>query len=235
VKFGSLSHAVLVYDPFDAEQHKRLAWALEKHAKKAPFEGHRAAELSEDLMLCARSLMDQLKLKDMIDVVKVEGKSKARWFIDVEASTIADPDMVHGIHWEVLELPSILHAAIRNNHQIIVRRKVPMMGIPSNSDMIPIKSTTFNILLVVSHVVEETEDGSKQHNPRLVSKPLADLLANMAKESGRVTVNLEIVRPGTWKALCEHLERREKGYFHLVHFDVRGKISDETGGREEYV
>ncbi|RPA71610.1 hypothetical protein BJ508DRAFT_335872 [Ascobolus immersus RN42] len=233
VKLGSLSHAVLVHDPFDAEQHKRLAWALEKHAKKAPFEAHRASELSEELSICATSLMDQLKLKDMIESVRVEGKSRARWYVDVEASTISDHDMVHGIHWEVLELPNALPTGIRNNHQIIVRRKVPMMGIPSNLDSIPIKSTTFNILLVVSHVVEETSDGSKQHNPRLISRPLAELLAKISKESGKVTVNLEIVRPGTWKALCEHLERREKGYFHLVHFDVRGKISDETGGREE--
>lgn len=43
-----------------------------------------------------------------------------------------------------------------------------------------------------------------------------------------VDLNLEVVRLGTWEALKLHLERTHRlhgrGYFHIIHFDVHGKV-----------
>lgn len=83
-------------------------------------------------------------------------------------------------------------------------------------------SDTFNILLVVSRP-EGLESGHDIPN-RLISKLFFDLIQNLPEG----TVTIELVRPGTWRGLIDHLKNAKKRgkFFHLVHFDVHGVTSE---------
>ncbi|KAH6666034.1 hypothetical protein B0J14DRAFT_643340 [Halenospora varia] len=72
-----------------------------------------------------------------------------------------------------------------------------------------------NILVVVAR------PNSGQDVPhRLVSRIILEVLSTIPKASR--PVNLEIVRPGTFEALEEHLHVKSPGYFDLVHLDLHG-------------
>ncbi|KAL9075570.1 MAG: hypothetical protein Q9161_001643 [Pseudevernia consocians] len=55
---------------------------------------------------------------------------------------------------------------------------------------------------------------------------------NLNTQQSTSPINLEMVRPGTYEALQEKLESttREKGrgYFHIVHFDLHGRVRNHT-------
>ena len=58
---------------------------------------------------------------------------------------------------------------------------------------------------------------------RTISRPLVDAL-----ETGKVAARIDMVRPGTFKALVNHLEdRRDEhgdGYYHIIHLDMHGAL-----------
>ena len=45
-------------------------------------------------------------------------------------------------------------------------------------------------------------------------------------------VRVDIVRPGTYRAVVEHLRRTQQehgvGYYHIMHFDVHGAVLTHT-------
>lgn len=87
----------------------------------------------------------------------------------------------------------------------------------------------FNVLLVVARDLT--------HNPSLYSDVDASVATNallqiqkgLREANGEIQLNVEIVRPGTLAAFREHLQRAGNGYFHLVHFDMHGKVGTRKG------
>ena len=45
-----------------------------------------------------------------------------------------------------------------------------------------------------------------------------------ALHQAKLRVRVEMLRPGTYEALVNHLERHGTGYYHVVHFDVHGAL-----------
>ena len=80
-------------------------------------------------------------------------------------------------------------------------------------------------------VVTARPDGARDVGYRTVSRPLLGAL-----RQARVPVNVELVRPGTWAALREHLraatQRHGSGWYRIVHFDVHGAVLDGEGAGE---
>jgi len=58
----------------------------------------------------------------------------------------------------------------------------------------------------------------------LMSLPIILLRERLWEEHGLV-LNIEIARPGTWKAVGDHLKMRGPGFFDFVHFDVHGSVN----------
>ena len=94
-------------------------------------------------------------------------------------------------------------------------------------------SDSVNILLVVARRL--SVDASGQYQSRVPSFALAAIQnaqkkLNMRQCSPRI--KLETGRPRTYQALQKHLKRttREKGlgYFHMVHFDLHGRVRNHT-------
>ena len=60
---------------------------------------------------------------------------------------------------------------------------------------------------------------------------LAGVKSRLRSTKAVIDLNLEVVRPGTWEALKQHLEKSHRihgrGYFHMIHFDVHGKVKEQ--------
>lgn len=208
------------------------------------------------------SLMDQLNLHEVLtypypeDTVSgrsftghsakpvtetsTQGTRGRRWYVDIEGLWGGTAEsMIHGLHWEALENPEIWPSHLRPC--LIVRRKIPTNDILTHGPIIAIRSQSFKILLVVSHssaqAVPVQVGGGKVANPRLVARPLVDIIERLTKgiTGAAAPIQLEIVRPGTWKSLQQHLKTRGKGYFHLVHFDVHGKVTHDKAKKRDLI
>ncbi|RPA94798.1 hypothetical protein L873DRAFT_1792710 [Choiromyces venosus 120613-1] len=241
---GSYNITRILTDPFNAQSETRLRWALEEHAQKAPFEDQKAADISQELWGYSMSLMEQLRLTEIISSLSKSKKKRAseegmtpeasmqgikgkKWFVDIggwgwNSVEGAQEACMNGIHWEALENPDVWPTQIRPC--IIVRRRVPSANIVTRVPIVGVGSDTFRILLVVSHPMSVVTSGRKTASPRLVSRPLVDLVERLKTECG-APVYLEVLRPASWRALEEKLIQSEKGFWHLVHFDVNARVT----------
>ncbi|MFM6063075.1 MAG: CHAT domain-containing protein, partial [Microcystis panniformis] len=77
-------------------------------------------------------------------------------------------------------------------------------------------SPTINLLVVIARPDEESDV-----NYRTISRPLVELVNN-----GRIPINIDILRPGTYEALTKHLDEKGEGYYHVIHFDVHGGLME---------
>jgi hypothetical protein len=79
-------------------------------------------------------------------------------------------------------------------------------------------SSTLNILLIVARP-RTKQDVSY----RTISRPLVEGL-----RTANLHTRVDIVRPGTYQALFDHLENirtaHGPGYYHVIHFDVHGAL-----------
>lgn len=245
------SSIVTLVDPFDDDAEDGLAWTLEQYPTRQPFESHRARAVTKSLTIYGRKLLEQLGLSEILtnpdalappsgkngkDGSKDSGKSKEKdatpkaWILDVEG--LEAQGRFNSLHWEALENPQIWTVNMSLGARLpmlMLRRKITINQLSVQSSAITIKSNVFRILLVVTHSMSAGIANGTSGNPRLVAGPLMELVLKLTKErKGASPVHLEIVRPGTWGALIDHLEHRGRGWFHLVHFDVHARFDPET-------
>jgi len=89
-----------------------------------------------------------------------------------------------------------------------------------------------NILLVIARRLDERKGPDWEDvSPAIAYRSIMSIRSRLHKQNGRDIIHVEVVRPGSFEALQEHLERKtaEKGlgYFHMVHFDLHGEIRDK--------
>jgi len=76
------------------------------------------------------------------------------------------------------------------------------------------EQTEINLLIVTARPSEDQDV-----NSRTIQRPLVEVIIDT-----NVKVNPFILRPGTHKALIEHLQEKGSGYYHIIHFDMHGAI-----------
>ena len=63
-----------------------------------------------------------------------------------------------------------------------------------------------------------------------ISRPLVEAL-----ETGKIPAQIDMVRPGTFEALVNHLEEirdeHGEGYYHIIHLDMHGALLTLTSIR----
>ncbi|MEN8445786.1 MAG: CHAT domain-containing protein, partial [Cyanobacteria bacterium J06555_13] len=113
----------------------------------------------------------------------------------------------HALHWEALKDPK--HPTPLSVECLFTRKRFHqgLVGI----DLKP--SSTINLLVVTARPDEENDVGY-----RTISRPLIETI-----QQAQLRVNVELLRPGTFQALSDHLEGKE-GYYHIVHFDTHGGL-----------
>ena len=193
-----------------SKEREEIRWFLEDYAsdKGSPFETARALHcrelLSDKAIALHTSLgLDNLKLEDTKTLeIAVRKRDDAREFF--------------AISWELLEDPQLWPMDLK----VLVRRNIGDSN--SQRGRWDIADNGFNILLAV------TRPGfALDVDYRLISKRIVNIIDTLSSESLKVTIQL--VRPGTWVALKEHLNRYPLGYFQVVHLDVHGSLIESAG------
>jgi hypothetical protein len=87
--------------------------------------------------------------------------------------------------------------------QVIINKETPVL----------------RVLLVTSR-----PNGKYDVGYRTISRPLL-----AAVQNSQLPVQIDSLRPATYKALIQHLEGCEKGAYHILHFDVHGSVLDYAG------
>src|SRR6266700_5372705 len=125
---------------------------------------------------------------------------------------IAGSPGFHALHWEALKDPKLsqpiaLQAAM-------VRKNLRPQIVPASVRTSP----TINLLIVTAR-----PSGIRDVGYRTISRPSVEALRN-----ANLRVQVELLRPGTYKALENHLRevttKHGEGYYHVIHFDVHGAV-----------
>ncbi|KAF8535442.1 hypothetical protein BDD12DRAFT_344857 [Trichophaea hybrida] len=236
-----LNESLRLKDPFDAIKKADCRWYLEQYTQKSPFSIIKAQIAAGWLLEYPKALLDQLQLKDLVDLHVPEDNSQKLYIsIDISEDTVdnADSDStIHQLHWELVEDPSLW---TRNNVEVIVRRYIrppePAQGSTNQIQSWPLSNepgSSINILLVVARDTSSDPAVYSDVNPFTVLDIFIRLRNKLKAAGSSVRLNVEVVRQGTLQSLEQHLERSKilhgPAYFHIVHFDLHGAVRTPKG------
>ena len=230
-------------DPFTLDDEAETRWYLESFAPKSPFESTRAKRIAEKLEIYASQLGEGIRLLELasqfpqidqprlIELEVVEGNRDGE---------VDSPDAsIQRLHWELLEnclrhsrgpWPISVTRSIRNENDICGIKKVTSRAVEKISHH---PRNSFNILLVVARNLTFDESAHQDVDPGLTLRALLAIKRHLKMSNAPYELNVEVVRPGTFNALQEHLQRATEehgpGYFNLVHFDMHGIIGTHNG------
>ncbi len=126
---------------------------------------------------------------------------------NVRIEIVGEPPF-HALHWEALKDPQSPQPL--SLQAIMVRQNIkPPKGWAT---MRP--STTINLLIVTAR-----PRGTKDVGYRTISRPLVESLRQT-----NIPVQIDILRPGTYKELENRLRAVPTGHYHVIHFDVHGAV-----------
>ncbi|MGB7247505.1 MAG: CHAT domain-containing protein, partial [Phormidesmis sp.] len=202
---GQSEYPITVRDPFSDKQEQELAFYFEEWIR-FPFDeqvkAQRAAASVKDYgeRLFGEVFADADAYSDYKLACR-EGLTNLQ--IEIEGESPA----FQALHWEALLDPKLPRPFAVD---AVFTRKRLQRG-ATQVDLQP--SPMINLLVVTARPDEEKDVGY-----RTISRPLIEAITR-----GRLRVNVELLRPGTFEALAAHLERKA-GFYHIVHFDVHGGL-----------
>jgi tetratricopeptide (TPR) repeat protein len=203
-------YPIAVNNPFSEEAEERLAWYFEEHLEFPFTKQVRAQEAAGSITTYGEALFEQV-FKQNADVY-AEYRTILKAGLHDLFLEIAGTPPFHAPHWEALKDPNMAQALALQ--ATMVRKNLQPQPMPSSLHPSP----TINLLLVTARPSVERDVGY-----RTISRPLVEALRN-----ANLPVQVDIVRPGTYRALENHLREATtkygEGHYHVVHFDVHGAV-----------
>ena len=201
------NYPITVKDPFAAHQEQELEWYFEEWLCYPILDNVKAERAKASVREYGEELFKQVFQED----VKAYGKysqllNDSNDSLRIEIESIS-PEF-HAIHWEALQDPDLPRPFAIDS--VLIRKSVKPATIAANVREFPI----VNLLVVTAR-----PNGEQDVGYRTISRPLVEAIRN-----AQLRVNVELLRPGTYEALTNHLEAKGKGYYHIVHFDVHGAL-----------
>lgn len=217
-----------IYDPCSEEEHVAIIEHLEQLLPREYDFRSTATKVSTIIDTYRTKLFAQLDLglllpKTRIQIEVCDGGDQVQ---------APQTHTLHRLQWELLEDP---HHWNTPDPYVTLRRKVAPAVAGPNLERVCSWSTSdsINILLVVARRLDL--DASRGNEGVIRSSALPAIQKTQRRlntRQGSPRINLERVRSGTYQALQTHLEKttREKGpgYFHMVHFDLHGRVNKHT-------
>ncbi|MGD1943236.1 MAG: CHAT domain-containing protein [Leptolyngbyaceae cyanobacterium] len=200
------SYPVTITNPFDERDEARLEWYFEGWLRRPFLNTVTAAQVKNSIPTYGEALFEQVfqdrqayaayaNLRPQLNTVEIVVES-------------ASPDF-QALHWEALKDPDLPRPLALDC--TMVRR--PQQAITLAAQ--PNPSSTINLLVVTARPNEE-----KDVNYRTISRPLIEAI-----QQAKIPINVELLRPGTYQALENHLQAKGSGYYHIVHFDAHGGLA----------
>lgn len=206
---------------------------LETHVLNDPFAEGRAERAVTALRRYARNLSRQL------DLSFDDGSTVELAIDDRLAGGSDDRFTIHRLYWELLEESQALRLG---SYKLRVRRLLSpsisaVASVPYRRPLGPIPlahvKRTINILHIAARNRETSNGEPTDISPYMALGILAQISEHLQRHQCPLRLNITTIRPGSFDALTQHVERLEKegkrGTYHLVHLDVHGE-SDEKDG-----
>jgi tetratricopeptide (TPR) repeat protein len=211
VSFGDAAqYDVTVADPADQVGEARLAWYFEEHLRYPFLDKDLEQDATGRIVTYGAALFRQV----FGGLASQRYRALRDRAFDGGRIEISGSAGLHRLHWEAMRDPDLpVPLAVR----LPVTRRVDAMSDPFD---LPGPQPTLNILVVVAR-----PDGPGDVGYRTISRPLLDAL-----RTAGLPATVDLVRPGTWQALRDHLEtatgQHGPGWYQVIHFDVHGAFSD---------
>lgn len=203
-------YPITIQDPFDDNQEKELEWFFEKYLRWPFLQEHRANAARKGIQVYGETLFRQV-FESHPQVLREYGRIISHGASSLQFEIIGSPAF-HRWHWEALKdpdrpLPFALEAPM------VRSTFTPSVVTPTLQP-----SPTINLLVVTAR-----PRGRQDVGYRTITRPLVEGL-----RQAQLPVQVEIVRPGSYRALLEHLEQSRQvhgvGHYHLIHFDLHGAL-----------
>ena len=211
VGFGNAAeYEVTVTVPGDAARERLLAWYFEEHLRFPFLDRDKERQAVAQLKQYGAALFGQV----FGGAASHDYRRLREWSFDGCRLEIIGSAGFQLLHWEAMRDPELeVPLAV----QLPVTRRVAL--VPSRFEL-PGGQPTLNILLVTARPF-----GRKDVGYRTISRPLLDALRQAS-----LPVTVDLVRPGTWEALRDHLRDRKQrggsGWYQVAHFDLHGGFSE---------
>jgi hypothetical protein len=200
---------ITISNPFAEGEEEQLAWYFEEHLR-FPFTRNVQAKAAADSIntygeaLFGQVLADREAYAIYKDYLQA-GLNK----LQVE---IAGSPQFHALHWEAIKDPTLLHPLALQ--ATMVRKNLKHSTIRASVQ----RSPTIKLLIITAR-----PHGKQDVGYRTISRPIVETL-----RQANVPVQIDILRPGTYKALENHLRQTSarfgEGYYHVIHFDLHGSV-----------
>ena len=206
-------------DPF-ASLYEELRWYIEEYARNDAFALKRAT--AAELTFTSYGIDLARAICPSQSVVKhLQGCTLT---IVIENGEDFSPKLSR-VHWEILENVEFWQESYRPLRVSVFRRAhghTPL-GNDIHTEVLPKLDIVQQHILAVS--ARPNQERDIPH--RLITRSIVDAIS---KDQGRSKnlPTLELVRPGTFHALRQVLEKQNFGHFDVVHFDVHGFVRGES-------
>ena len=209
VSIDGQEYAITITDPFGPKEEEQLEWYFEQHLA-FPFTGQvKAQTAAASITTYGEALFNQI-FADRRAYARYQAALQQG--IETLSFEIAGSPDFHRLHWEALKDPDLPQPLALQ--ATFVRRNLAPRSIEATLRPSP----TINLLIVTAR-----PGGASDVGYRTISRPLVHAL-----RQANLRVNIEILRPGSYEALVQHLEARQDqhgaGYYHVIHFDVHGSL-----------
>ncbi len=201
---------IKVSNPFSDAEEQELEWYFEEHLAFPFTKKVRAQTAAKNIPTYGEKLFNQVfeqnpKAQFAYKTALQAGLNDAQ--IEIEGTP-----KFHALHWEALKDPEVREPLVLQ--ATMVRKNL----VPSVIQSQVRPSPTINLLVVTAR-----PSGQRDVGYRTISRPLVEALRQTS-----IPIRIEILRPGTYKALENHLRdttaKQGEGYYHVIHFDVHGAV-----------
>ena len=203
-------YPIAIKDPFSTtDEEKQLEWYFEEHLR-FPFTRKVQAKAAADSVITYGETLFKQVFADPEAYVAYKQRLQAG--LNTLQIEIAGSPLFHALHWEALKDPKLPQPLALQATMVRQNLKPQVVHATIRS------SPTINLLLVTARPF-----GKRDVGYRTISRPLVEVL-----RQANLPVRVEILRPGTYKALENHLRQVSSkygaGYYHVIHFDVHGAL-----------
>ncbi len=200
---------ITISDSFTEQEEKELEWYFEDHLT-FPFTNKvRAQHAANSITTYGEKLFNQVFGNPDI---YAEYRALLKSGLSNLHIEIAGLPRFQALHWEALKDPKLEQPLALQ--AIMVRKNLKPQALPASVRTSP----TINLLIVTAR-----PSGKRDVGYRTISRPLVEAL-----RTANLRVQVDIQRPGTYRALENHLRditaKHGEGYYHVIHFDVHGAV-----------
>ena len=205
LSFGDGEYDITITDPFTPQEERELEWYFEEWLVYPIVDTVKAERAKNSVKTYGEKLFDQVfqdrkayskyqQLKNNLSQVQIEIVSKTPEFQGLHWEALQDPDFPRPLAVDCVMLRKSVNSAVGS------------VNLPPSS--------VINLLVVVARPDEEKDVGY-----RTISRPMLELI-----ENGQLRVKVELLRPGTFQALSQHLEAKGANFYHIIHLDMHGAL-----------